>query len=564
MSKFEEVAKAYIASLPPLVPDQQVKFIDEWTAEGGEPSIPAGTVTTVVDMIDPYGVIVRLPGDLAFITIDRADLMPVVRFIDYRGHNGRQIGELIDVAAVEDTWERSCYERIVEEAEREHARSMSLGFRLGMDRTTCCECAKSFTLEIEGDRVVASTVCAMPGGLPVYDVLLNVPSGEMVFANDLRPLILCDDPEGPDVNSRLGCKLVTQAYAGHGMVHISVGNTCPGVHREPDGSLVVARRYAEEEDEDGEPIPDAIYKAREAEIEANQVASICTDLWWFSAMDYDWFVRRCEAEGEDPNDFDFTIVVVEPGVYAFSDEMPRDRDENGAVFSRVRRVDLPPPAITDGEEPAPTSLEASRIWRELQKGYFGRSGLNTLEYLLFTLGNGRRWVRGNLRNIHRSDDPSYLDSVVPGGRWSGSLQRYRPRKRQPHNLVPVFPRFDVKVYPLSWTSAGQIAYAPFEVDRYTLVLGLMSVKSALANQASLDGFTQAKTEAAKAKAVARQIVVLQKTLDLLCEIASRRGLFRSGEVRRIGAEVLARFDTVLDPPREKPKTPDWLDALAEE
>lgn len=477
-----------------------------------------------------------------------------IRFIDYRGHNGFALGQPLEIATVEDAWQRGYYEREVEKLERSDALSLKYGFSWGTDRSTCGQCGADFTLARDGDRAVASTECVHPGGLKPYRVLLDVPSGEIVFANDLRSLVICDEPPGPSVNYAIGRKATTEAFARTGMVHISVGNSCPNVMAEPDGSYVVARGHIDEEDENGEPLPDDVILAAEKALEERCLASICTDLWWFSAMDSDWFYARCTDEGVDPNRYGFTLVVVEPGVYEFTDEMP-DRDADGAVFSRFRRVDEPAPAIVTGDEPPARCFEESYIWRTLERrSPMGGGALGALSWAFFVNGNGRRWVKGNLRDICRSDQPSYLADLLGGNRWStAQLKRFRPKGWQPINLVPVLPSPPRGISTFSINDMGPLAEAPFGIEPYTLVLGLMMVKTMLAHPDKLPSRNGGPSKR-------KQIAALERLLALLIEIAVRRGLFRAGQVRRMGAEILAHWtaEVEMEPADD---TPAWLKDL---
>jgi hypothetical protein len=215
--------------------------------------------------------------------------------IDFRSHCGRALGEVVAITDLDGSIARA-----VDDMLRERERMLDF-FRsrfpenstedvaeyanIMMRDMNCYECGERLGFTINGDTLVANSECAYPGGMKPYEVLLGVPSGVIVFANDLRPLFVIDDPD-ESVNSRLGCKLTTEAYAAAGMVHISVGNTCPGVYREGDG-FVVANYYTPEDDD--RISDDEEFTRREAELRKRSLGSICTDLWWFSAMDRDLF-----------------------------------------------------------------------------------------------------------------------------------------------------------------------------------------------------------------------------------------------------------------------------------
>ena len=123
---------------------------------------------------------------------------------------------------------------------------------------------------------------------------LNVPSGVMVVGNDFRGhfRVLGDF----DVNKPTGIRKTTEAMAAVGCAHGFVGNSCPGVYQTKLNTFIIAGSG-----EKGSP-------------RGTKVASVCTDLWWYSIVDYDEFKRRgCEGKYGDAQ-----LVPTKPGVYRFT------------------------------------------------------------------------------------------------------------------------------------------------------------------------------------------------------------------------------------------------------
>lgn len=557
-----EKADAYVAALPPLAVGDTVSLLLPLRAEDGTRIGPDEGERGVVTALHPEDETIEVvftgdqyPDGSATFRYRRKALTIPLRFVDHNGHNGYEPGILHDLEAdlaITEIWspKRNYAEYLTTSFEEAERYRVVLGFAFGTRDLRCGECGKPLTYRREGDRAIAETACAYPGGLKPYRVLVNVPSGKIVFANDLRDLIVCDDPEGASVNYQIGQKLVTEAYGRTGLAHVFVGNSCPGVFRDGD-ALVVANRWIDEESD----IDEETYARLDAELDAKRLGSICTDLWWYSAMDHDHFLTRCAIEEVDPADVgSYFIVEVPPGVYAFTDELPKDRDGNDVLYSRIFKVDEPAPAIDDGSREKATCFVDSFLWREMSKPRpYSGTGLGYLEYVLCTLGNGRRWVAGELRNIHRGDDESYLQRLYAGQRKS--LKDYKPRKDSPINLVPTFKAFETRIYPLSWDYPGAIGRAPYDIEPYTLVAGMMLMKSALANPSCFDfGGDREKDERRRRHTQAHQAAIATKVLAMLCEIASRRGLFASGAVKRMGAEIQAALDSL---PKPEPKS--WAD-----
>ncbi len=155
---------------------------------------------------------------------------------------------------------------------------------------------------------------------------LNIPSGVMVVANDLRPQF--DFFGDFDIGTQKGLAQTTLAMAEIGCSYAFVGNTCPGVYKIGYHAYTIASSHWCE-DTEKETLPDG-----------EQVASITTDLWWYSIVDKDEFLRRfpeSKLKGVD-------LVSVKPGVYRFEHYMLLRRDfhiyENPApfVFTRIEWV----------------------------------------------------------------------------------------------------------------------------------------------------------------------------------------------------------------------------------
>jgi hypothetical protein len=209
-----------------------------------------------------------------------------------------------------------------------------LGFS---DLRTCNYCGEHVS-KMETNGIVVrygGPSCEYPDGLPLTEWELNVPSGKLAVANDLRRLFPLPDGDDFDVNTILGCRQTALAYAANGMSHASVGNTCPGVYQCGDGLFKIAT----EPYEDVKPRP---------KFEGKRVAGICTDLWWYSICDYAEFERRCKRFKQKAKDFRVETVTVKPGVYRFRhDEEARRLDGPGeCVFARFEWV-REPDAVKD-------------------------------------------------------------------------------------------------------------------------------------------------------------------------------------------------------------------------
>lgn len=209
------------------------------------------------------------------------------------------------------------------------------GLRLAL--STCSYCGeKYFGLETNGQVLrIEGASCEFSKGLPLTEFELNVPSGKLVIANDLRDLFpILEDHF--DVNTQWGCRQTTLAYSAIGMAHGTVGNSCPGVYQCEDGTLKIANPPSDEH-WDGK---DWVAVQPKPKFEGKRIAGITTDLWWYSICDYDDFKRRCRHFKKKASEFNAKVVKVVPGVYRFrhDDEARGHRGRGECVFARFERV----------------------------------------------------------------------------------------------------------------------------------------------------------------------------------------------------------------------------------
>lgn len=175
----------------------------------------------------------------------------------------------------------------------------------------CWECGQELVILTDGVTWAVKEKCPHPAGIKSMKFDLNVPSGKMVVANDLRYLfpVLSDH----NVNQPHGVLLTTQDYAKIGLIHCNVGNTCPAMFECRDGKRPADTHFV---------IGTASSKKKNPRFnsgdKAFRVAGISTDLWWYSICDADEFVKRTGKPLEKSlEDYDATVVPCVPGVYEF-------------------------------------------------------------------------------------------------------------------------------------------------------------------------------------------------------------------------------------------------------
>lgn len=214
----------------------------------------------------------------------------------------------------------------------------------------CYDCGENITLQTNGDVVRCTSSCPFPLGHGELVFELNVPSGKMAVANDLRDVFRVVGDY--DVNGLAGIFKTTEAYSQVGMAHCFVGNTMPGVFRVADDSFVVGTSSRQNRN----PVKGS-----------RRVAGICTDLWWYSICDHAELLRRAKNVNVD-------VVSCKPGVYRFRHvyHLTDHSDYKSAqVYSYIDWVREPDPVRDYAAAYNALNLTAGQIVRNNLKTWHG-------------------------------------------------------------------------------------------------------------------------------------------------------------------------------------------------
>jgi hypothetical protein len=191
--------------------------------------------------------------------------------------------------------------------------------------SACAMCGASrYELEITAEGARMPQPCPVPDGITT-SVTLQVPSGKIVVADDLRRVYSVDKSEMASYNSTLGQAQVTEAMAAAGCAYGPVGNTCPGLYRTGPGSYVIANPAYDEEGE-GTLTPQGW----------EYLGGIVTDLWAYCIADYGDFISKAGA----PRPYE-QVVDIPAGTYTVrhhTGEKGFNRDAPGCViFAHIDR-----------------------------------------------------------------------------------------------------------------------------------------------------------------------------------------------------------------------------------
>jgi len=153
----------------------------------------------------------------------------------------------------------------------------------------------------------------------VFSVEIAVPSGRLILVDwpvhGKETLSYLDDYNNESmesINSAKGRFNRSNKYSKENVMHFSVGNSSPSVYYKDDVVYIGRNGYNKNDDE--------ILLVEDAE----DVGSICTDLWWVTAFDYEVYKKLVICKIGEENDIDKEYgehgygtaqVNVKPGIY---------------------------------------------------------------------------------------------------------------------------------------------------------------------------------------------------------------------------------------------------------
>lgn len=291
--------------------------------------------------------------------------------IDLGGHNrgrGGDIDSLILTCKVQGKDVR--YLTRVMDGKGEPSRWISLGSSV---LYRCQVCDQRVNLECNGRNIRCTNPCPYPRGMQEYGIELNVPSGKFVVENDLRDHWKIVGYY--NINTAEGCRKTMLKYAEAGMAHGFVGNSCPGFYRINDSAFYIGIPGGNRN-----PVPGS-----------RNVVDICTDLWWYSVVDYDDYIKRV---GTPPR----RVVKCKPGVYRFTQKEHLIEDKyNGKpqIFTDIKWERDPDPVVDLAARYNNLNFTAGQILCDMIKTRKGLSVADAVQdaanQLMCVLGNGCNW-----------------------------------------------------------------------------------------------------------------------------------------------------------------------------
>lgn len=179
----------------------------------------------------------------------------------------------------------------------------------------CRQCGEKFDLNIISNTEYKIIQRCKAHDL-IWDFKIDVPSGKLIIANDLRSAFPKDLKDG-SVAESAGMHEYTRKYAEAGLFHPYVGR---GMNVFKDGNTIHFAAIDEDElyNEETNQVDYHLFRL------GKPLGFVCADLWWMSCCDYNELLKIAASNfslGEITDylmDQDYFILDVEPGTYLCS------------------------------------------------------------------------------------------------------------------------------------------------------------------------------------------------------------------------------------------------------
>lgn len=185
---------------------------------------------------------------------------------------------------------------------------------------SCPSCNEYLTMMIDYDKMAVvsllkKTDCPLAVSPKNIVVELQSPSGKLVFLNDPRQFLKIerDNRYKVSINSTLGCLQETESYAAQNVGYFFIGNCMPYIFQK--GNEILFSSFNEESDEDIEQFKDY-----------DELGSVCTDLWWYSILDYQLFLDLCASKGVNPDSIDHTVATTNKDTFTVDHDMTAHKE----------------------------------------------------------------------------------------------------------------------------------------------------------------------------------------------------------------------------------------------
>ena len=194
---------------------------------------------------------------------------------------------------------------------------------------TCSSCDVSMSLIIDyekkaivldGDR----KRCKRSNKATQFTVTLNSPSGQLVFLNTPSQFFKLErfSKDKFNLNSMDGCVKESKYYQKHNIGYFFVGNTSVNIMQGNGNILTGSFYHADKEN--------FTYKNYE------KCGDVSIDIWWYTVLDYDLYIKLCSEHNVDPASIEHTVVKTNALKYKVSHRLEDHTNGNQwGIYSKI-------------------------------------------------------------------------------------------------------------------------------------------------------------------------------------------------------------------------------------
>lgn len=178
-------------------------------------------------------------------------------------------------------------------------------------------------------KYIGATPCTYKGDKSTlkYDIKIKTPSKKIVIFNSPYSFIELErkDQYTVSICSTEGKIKESKLYEDENIGFLPVGNSSPVIFKK-NNEIVIGSIYEEEHDE----MLDKGYK---------ELGYVCTDLWWYTVMDFEQFKEYTQSEnfieneGEEP---EYILIDIDSDEITITHDLDATENETSNVFSVIK------------------------------------------------------------------------------------------------------------------------------------------------------------------------------------------------------------------------------------
>lgn len=317
----------------------------------------------------------------------------------------------------------------------------------------CYDCAEHLFLSFKGNEVKIGCDSACSNNRK-YTIEVDFPTGVVVYDDwparfsEARDAGFISERDGTSINYLKGQRERTDEYAAQQIVHHSVGNSCPTFYVNSTNNTIQigGGTYNEETD------------AYDIDAGFTDVGSFCTDLWWVTMLDkqfYDAIVSKLpKKRNKKYYKKELNTTTIKPGRYRFTCNSRKDDEDNtpymtgewiGECSDFVPAFDI----MSDNrmmtlDEAVADNLRRYTLSKDVD-GNLESAKFNFLDHVFNVIGNGIS-SKGEFFSRFSVKNDTVIEPLAPSDKPASKKKPY-PNFKKEYSLIYEMPVTDI---PTDW------------------------------------------------------------------------------------------------------------------